>query len=601
MSPVFVASGASILSSPFSLTLQVIPPALMLILPLVSTILLALSSPFSRNRLVPNILLALNAVLPAIAGGLGLAASQNHVQLLQRFWNVSRVLHACLLSVSSLYVLFVATTPVSVVPHRAFRFVLVFVTTFLVCETIAGSITTTPALLSPTFSLISRSLQLPLAVGVFFDIRSAMHQNTMAAPLTKTCEKHRAGPERTPRPSIFPNRSGRVSSPTPDTWPFPGSLAHPQPTYSHSSAKGTSAVVNLPPSLTLTHTHQEDSVTSEEATRGCCKEMRLAVIILVAQAAAVVCAALQIAVAIISDGFPSWVALQVRDSLTTSPYQPWRSSDITDASGLGIAHSVCLLVWAVGVINCLYLLPSVNQTLSTSHKLTEGSSVPKPLEFTNPRTPKPSLSRCMSSDSASDFLSMRDPFASPPPPPPPPPPTVGLGLFDSNRVQFGDVAAQYRFPAPKARKAKAGRKRRIGMRVRALEHQASAQTLLPLRPPPAYISEGERGLGDEVLLAQLLLQSLTAGTEVELSSPTRVTATSHLLTFPEPTAQIERLGSRWSASTAALSVSTSTAWSEKKSRASTSTSASARAAGRKSSEARKSTATGISASSVPST
>jgi hypothetical protein len=215
------------------------------------------------------------------------------------------------------------------------------------------------------------------------------------------------------------------------------------------------------------------------------------------------------------------------------------------------------------------------------------------MDFPSHRTPKHSLSRGMSSDSASDFLSMRDPFASPPPPPPP---TVGLGLADLNRVQFCDVAAQYRFPAPKVRKAKGGRKRRMGLRVRALEHQASAQTLLPSRPPPVHINEGERGLGDEALLAQLLLQSLTAGTEVEAepSGPTSVAAISHVLSFPEPTAQIERLGSRWSASTAALSVSTGTVWSEKKSRASTSTS------GRKSSEARKSSATGFSASSAPS-
>jgi hypothetical protein len=220
------------------------------------------------------------------------------------------------------------------------------------------------------------------------------------------------------------------------------------------------------------------------------------------------------------------------------------------------------------------------------------------MEFPNHRTPNLSFSRGMSSDSASDFLSMRDPFASPPPPP-----TVGLGIADFNRVQFCDVAAQYRFPAPKARKAKGGRKRRMGLRVRALEHQASAQALLPSRPPPAHINEAERGLGDEVLLAQLLLQSLTAGTELEAepSSPKSAAATSYALSFPEPTAQIERLGSRWSASTAALSVSTGTVWSEKKSRASTSTSASARASGRKSSEARKSSATGFSASSVPST
>ncbi|KAG1890011.1 hypothetical protein F4604DRAFT_643402 [Suillus subluteus] len=592
MSLVFVSSRSSIISTSFSLILQVIPPALMLILPLVSAVFLAHSSPFSRNKRVPNILLAFNIVLPAIASGLGLGVSLNHVQLLYRFWSVCLALHACLLSLSSLYVLFVATTPDSLVPHRALRFVSVLITTFLVCATITGSIASTPALLSPTFSLISRSLQLPLAIGIFLDIRSTI---AVAGPFTNASEKDRAGPESSVRPTTCPNRSRRVSSPTPDTWPFPGSLAHTQLT---SSAKIVKSVANLPPSLTLTHSGQENSVIPEGAAAISwrCKEMRLPVTMLAAQATAVVCDALKIALA---KNSPLWAALQAGDSVTTS--RSSENSDVTVTAGLVIAHSVCSLVWAVGVVTSLYLLPSVvKQTLPTSVKRTVDSSVPKPMEFPHHRTPKHSLSRGMSSDSASDFLSMRDPFASPPPPPPP---TVSLGLADLNRVQFCDVAAQYRFPAPKARKTKGGRKRRIGLRVRALEHQASAQTLLPSRPPPAYINEGERGLGDEVLLAQLLLQSLTASTEAEAqpSSPTSAVATSHVLSFPEPTAQIERMGSRWSASTAALSVSTGTVWSEKKSRASTSTSASARASGRKSSEARKSSATGFSASSVPST
>jgi hypothetical protein len=151
MSPVSLSSSSSIISTPSSLILHVIPPALMLILPLVSAVLLAHSSPFSRNKLVPNILLALNTVLPAIASGLGLGASLNHVQLLQRYWNVFWALHACLckhqthnlnplgglifskVSLSSLYVLFMATTPDSLVPHRAFRFIAVLVITFLAC------------------------------------------------------------------------------------------------------------------------------------------------------------------------------------------------------------------------------------------------------------------------------------------------------------------------------------------------------------------------------------------------------------------------------------------------------------------------------------
>ncbi|KAG2051991.1 hypothetical protein BDR06DRAFT_1022331 [Suillus hirtellus] len=601
MSPVSLSSSSSIISTSFSLTLQVIPPALLLILSLVSAVLLAHSSPFSRNKLVLNILLALNTVLPAIASGLGLGASLNHIQLLQRLWNVFLALHACLLSLSSLYVLFVATTPDSLVPHRAFRFLAVLVATFLICATIAGSIASTPTLLSPTFSLISRSLQLPLAIGIFLDIRSAI---AVAAPFTKIYEKGPAGSESSARPTIAQNTSRRVSSPTPDTWPFPASLVHTQPTCDRSSAKSAKTVVNLPPSLTLTHSGQENGVIPEgkAAISWLCKEMRLPVTMLAAQAAAIVCAALKIALAIVAQNSPSWAALQAPDSVTTS--QPSQNSDVTVAAGLVIAHSVSSLFWAVGVVTSLYLLPSVVKsalpTLPTSVNHTADSSVPKAMEFPNHRIAKHSLSRGMSSDSASDFLSMRDPFASPPPPPPP---TVCLGIADVNHVQFSDVAAQYRFPAPKAKKAKGRCKRRMGLRVRALEHQASAQALLPSRPPPVYINEGERGLGDEVLMAQLLLQSLTAGTEAEAESSgsTRAAATTHVLPFPEPTVQVERLGSRWSTSTTALSASTGTVWSEKRSRASTSTSASVRAGGRKSSDARKSSATGFSASSVPST
>lgn len=80
--------------------------------------------------------------------------------------------------------------------------------------------------------------------------------------------------------------------------------------------------------------------------------MRLPVTMLAAQAAAVVCAALEIALAIIAKNSPSWAALQARDSATTS--QPSKNSDVTVVAVLVIAHSVCLLVWAVGVVTSIY-------------------------------------------------------------------------------------------------------------------------------------------------------------------------------------------------------------------------------------------------------
>jgi len=220
-----------------------------------------------------------------------------------------------------------------------------------IIATIAGSITCTPALLSPTLSLISRSLQLPLAIGIFLDIRSAI---ALATPFTETCEKDRAGFESSVHPTTCPNRSRRVSSPTHDTWPFPGSLAHTQLTCNQSSAKSVKAVANLPPSLTLTNSGQENSVIPQEAAAISwrCKEMRLPVTMLAAQAAAVVCAALKIALAITAKNSPSWAALQARNSVTTP--QSSENSDVTVDVGLVIAHSVCSLVWAVGVVTGLY-------------------------------------------------------------------------------------------------------------------------------------------------------------------------------------------------------------------------------------------------------
>lgn len=96
MPPVLVFAGASVVSTSFPLTLQIIPPALMLTAALVSTVLLALSSPLNRDRLVPNVLLVLNIVLSAAAGGLCLGASLGHVPHIQLFSLVFRTLHGCL-------------------------------------------------------------------------------------------------------------------------------------------------------------------------------------------------------------------------------------------------------------------------------------------------------------------------------------------------------------------------------------------------------------------------------------------------------------------------------------------------------------------------
>lgn len=259
-------------------------------------------------------------------------------------------------SLSSLYVLFMVIMPASLV-RRAFRFMSIFVMVFLICgqfftsslspianfvtETIAGSIPSTPALLAPTFSLISRGLILLLAVGIFFDMRRATHQTTIVAPSTKTGGRQQIDHEGGLRSSNFLNRSGRVDSPTPGTWPFPGSLAHAQPTLNRSSVKTMNAVTNPHPFPTLSQANMCcDNSVMPEGPSGC---LYLPIIMLAAQTAAVVCAAFTIALAMIAEGASSWVALQVRDS-----------SKVTDVAGLIIAYSVCFLIWAVAVVTGLY-------------------------------------------------------------------------------------------------------------------------------------------------------------------------------------------------------------------------------------------------------
>ena len=170
------------------------------------------------------------------------------------------------------------------------------------------------------------------------------------------------------------------------------------------------------------------------------------------------------------------------------------------------------------------------------------------------RTPKPSLSR-RESDSLLDFLSLRDPFASSPPPPPPLPP-VGLGLdeVDVGWNGNGEIGLQYRFPAPRSI-VKGGRRKGKTPRVngkKRLVHQDSARTLLPVPETRGTEADlgGDRGFGDEARLAQLLLQSLSEGSE-DCGTPN--TSTPVPTVQPPQVAHVQQ-SSRWSTSTTVQSI-----------------------------------------------
>lgn len=143
------------------------------------------------------------------------------------------------------------------------------------------------------------------------------------------------------------------------------------------------------------------------------------------------------------------------------------------------------------------------------------------------RTPKSSFSRFLSPDSASEYLSVADPFASIPPPlPPPPVQPVGLDLdeVDNRHNHNGGkgIRVQYRFPAPRSRawrKPKSKKKSCSTSGKWTLDHKGSAQSLNSC--PPLLLGNAGRadgtdqdkdgGLRDEAILSQLLLQSLDQG------------------------------------------------------------------------------------------
>ena len=230
-----------------------------------------------------------------------------------------------------------ASTPPSLV-RRALRFMSVFLMALLTCgwyfiysllpvsnvatETIAGSISSTPALLAPILSLISRGLLLLLAVGIFCDMHPTVSKSTLVTPSTVPPERQRENEGRPPSTGS-PRRD---SSPAPHTWPFPASLAHTPSTYNDMMPQVSSGYLRLP------------------------------FMILAAQTAAVVCAAFTIALAIILEHAPPSIVLQARNSSRTFQYHARRSgsSKTTDVAALIIAHSVFSLIWALAVVTGVY-------------------------------------------------------------------------------------------------------------------------------------------------------------------------------------------------------------------------------------------------------
>lgn len=191
-------------------------------------------------------------------------------------------------------------------------------------------------------------------------------------------------------------------------------------------------------------------------------------------------------------------------------------------------------------------------------------------------TPRPSFSRFLSPDSASEYLSVPDPFASIPPPlPPPPVVSVGLDLDEVDNRCNGrkEIRVQYRFPAPRSRTWRKHKSKKSCSTSGkwSLDHKSSVQSLSSC--PPLLSRNGgiyagradcgadqdkDGGLKDEAILAQRLLQSLSLGATEDLSTAPKneISPITTLWGTSIPRALYTPPRSRWSSSSTVMSATT---------------------------------------------
>ena len=195
-------------------------------------------------------------------------------------------------------------------------------------ELVSALIPTSPLLLPATLALVARGILLTLAVTAAILLRRR-HADIVAGMKIETAD----GPSgKTP---------GRVSSPTPATWPFPASLAS-----KHQSGRGNcpanqSTPPDLPPIPTRTHNADKD-------TRKFGKQnfIFLPLVLMTAQIFATLSAALNVAASMLMDG---------AINRTNQPLPH-----------ILLVSAVCTLLWSIAV---LILIQSKSNSFSTIFSL----------------------------------------------------------------------------------------------------------------------------------------------------------------------------------------------------------------------------------------
>jgi len=432
---------------------------------------------------------------------------------------------------------------------------------------VSSVIPRSPILLSPIFSTVARLLSVVLLILVIRACPFYSHKEHL------NVEKH--GLDHFRFPNEFPVRG---SSPSADTWPFPAFLAlsRSNPEHASSSPGNNSMVASLGSSFPfrggIKHANTRTKSTST----------LIFPILAGSQIFALLCAAIKIVMAVIV-------------SHTTETNSNQGAKILVTVWHLVITHGVGRSVWAVLLLTVIYGQFSSCRSCSLALNITHLQLVmpPKPLlvpsvQVRPPkkqstlrpfipgiRTPRPSFSRFLSPDSASDYLSVPDPFASIPPPLPPPPAVpVGLDLVEvDDRCHRGkEIRVQYRFAAPRSRtwrKSKSKKSRSTSGKW-SLDHKSSAQSLGSC--PPLLTRNGgiyagradgtdqdkDRTLRDEATLAQLLLQSLNQAVTEDLSTaPTNENSPiTTLWRTSIPRALYTPPRSRWSSGSTVMSATT---------------------------------------------
>ncbi|KAI6121563.1 hypothetical protein F5141DRAFT_525060 [Pisolithus sp. B1] len=283
----------------------------------------------------------------------------------------------------------------------------------------------------------------------------------------------------------------RVSSPTPETWPFPASLARHQPKADRQTSSIDPAIA--PPASTVAKNDLG----------------RILLALAVSQVLALLCAALDIVLEIIISHMATDFNLAKAGSVV-----PTRLLDFF------IARAAVTCAWSVALLIAIHVMPPTATLGPPAREPPPSKEVMKPtIPKRGVHTSKSSFARFAHSDSASDYLFVPDPFASMPPPRlPPSAAALGLDLDDVGAKALG---VQYRFAAPrsKGRRRLEPKKSHSMSRDEALKHQNSTEPFIPRYPLPFNVclhagmapgmdEERDWNLGNGATLAQLLLQSL---------------------------------------------------------------------------------------------